>query len=94
MDIDMDVDDLGLPAEAGAPSRRRLHNYPGRGFLHMTKDEWRHLPRGCKGTWLEGPGNCGYAFHPVRVALIGRRALSPVYIIDARRVEPAAVAAA
>lgn len=67
---------------------RWLHNYPGRGFVHMTKAEWRRLPRSCKGCWSEGLADSAHRSHLVRVALIRGAALAPVYIIDSIRIDP------
>jgi hypothetical protein len=75
------------PAGPGA-ARPRLQNYPGRGFLHMTKAEWRRLPRTCKGAWLEGLGMAQAGGHPVRVALVSGAALAPVYIVDSVLIDP------
>ena len=74
----------------GSVQRRKLLNYPGQGFLHMTKEEWRRLPRNCKGSWLEGLGtsSSGHAAHRVRVAVVHAASLTPVYIIDAVRIDP------
>jgi hypothetical protein len=79
-------------AFAGAVKRRKLLNYPGPGFVHMTKAEWRRLPRSCKGSWLEGHGPSGHAAHRVRVAVVHSTSLSPVYIVDATRIDPRAAA--
>ena len=78
----------GQAPAAGAAKRRKILNYPGPGFLHMTKEEWRRLPRNCKGSWLEGLGVPGHAAHRVRVAVADSASLSPVYIVDATRIDP------
>lgn len=72
----------------GSVKRRKLLNYPGPGFLHITKEEWRRLPRNCKGSWLEGVDVPGHAAHRVRVAVVHSTSLSPVYIVDAVRIDP------
>lgn len=80
----------GRAVPAGPAERRKVLNYPGPGFLHMTKEEWRRLPRNCKGSWLEGLGapTFGHAAHRVRVAVVHATSLTPVYIIDAVRIDP------
>lgn len=75
-------------AKIGAVKRRQLLNYPGPDFVHMTKDEWRRLPSRCKGSWLEGHGHSGPSMHRVRVAVVHCATLSPVYIVDATRIDP------
>lgn len=79
---------VGHAPKVGAVKRRKLLNYPGPDFLHMTKEEWRRLPRNCKGSWLEGIDVPGHAAHRVRVAVVHSASLSPVYIVDAVRIDP------
>lgn len=66
----------------------RLHNYPRTGYAIMTKAEWRQFPRECKGSWLQDLGSTSHSPHQVRVALIAGASILPVFIVDARRIDP------
>ncbi|MDM0014102.1 hypothetical protein QTH87_16820 [Variovorax sp. J22P168] len=65
-----------------------LHNYPGRGFQHMTLARWRSLPSSCKGSWLEGAREHGQGPHRVRIALTPDAGLLPVFLVDEERRDP------
>lgn len=65
-----------------------LHNYPGPGFHHMTNAQWTSLPSRNRGSWLVGARDADRVPHRVRVALLERRSLVPVYLIDSAIREP------
>jgi len=89
-----------------ATTRGPLCNYPGEGFVHMTKAQWDELPKDYRGFRNMAPTDA-HAAHRVRRALgtFIRRALGDaapqgdankwhsylnIYITDAKRVDPPA----
>lgn len=89
-----------------ATTRGPLCNYPGEGFVHMTKAQWDELPKDYRGFRNIAPTDV-HAAHRVRRALgtFVRRALGDaapqgdankwhsylnIYITDAKRVDPPA----
>jgi hypothetical protein len=66
-------------------------NYPGEGFLAMTRAEWNARHRDYKGTRTRPAGNLHDAYR-YRCALAGGE-YRQVYITDAKRADPPAVAA-
>ncbi|MDM0011537.1 hypothetical protein QTH87_03705 [Variovorax sp. J22P168] len=65
-----------------------LYNYPGLGFRHMTHAQWTSLPPRNRGSWLVGAHDADRVPHRVRVALLEKKSLVPVFLIDAAIREP------
>lgn len=80
-----DVDEAEV-SRSGASAK--LHNYPGRGFRHMTDAAWHNLPRGRRGFWQEIARESDHAPHQVRVALTQDSNLVPIYLVDVGRSDP------
>lgn len=84
-----------------------LANYPGEGFLHMTKAEWAAIYKDYKGTRELGAGavrpggfrpdvKCDLAetVGRHRIRTVVRSGIQPVYLTDEKRKDPPAAAAA
>ncbi|MDM0035068.1 hypothetical protein QTI33_23240 [Variovorax sp. J22P271] len=87
------VEAAKAPALDACGDENLLCNYPGPGFLRLRWAEWCGLARDCKGNWLELPDAAQQrAAHKVRVAIVQGAAMAPVYVVDALRVDPPALA--
>ena len=85
------VQDYRAPesASAVAAAKPQLANYPGEGFLEMTRAEWGERDTNYKGTRTVA-ANESHGPYKYRHAHAGRGVYKQVYITDAKRVDPPA----
>lgn len=88
-----EVKDYRPPAEGDAEKVKAatklapLVNYPGEGFLHLTKEEWKRKPTDYKGT-RHIPANEQHGAHRQRYCMAARYQTPAVYITDEKRKDP------
>jgi protein-L-isoaspartate O-methyltransferase len=94
-----DIADYRAPADGVAEKVKAatklapMCNYPGEGFRHMTRAEWEHKKMSDVPQAIRHKANEKHGAHRTRATSGGAWTTTPVYLTDAKRVDPPAPSA-